>query len=329
MPLPLAVCALSGPRNARVRWAWAASLPVPGNAPLSFPRGSSVAVNYLALLLAVWSITACTPSGPPGFGQGTDYDTGYYLGEHDPTRWLQDYWTETAQACPPIPYEEFGIESSPLYQDICRDALAADLKLDIESFSTGYSGVVQWDSILYHTFYLLGQDRGGVDELTELCDEDDLWAVREPFIEQVQLAAEVLGQDQVRQLLYNMVMSTVRRTVYDRGMDGHAAFSLESRTLRWRGYGDPPVASMILVHEMTHGWLDLGHVECPEGHVINGEDLSGQEVCDTDWDSAYGYMVATGWLDHMQALEADPSGNGAGSRVLDAIEFAAAMIIEE
>ena len=147
-------------------------------------------------------------------------------------------------------------------------------------------------------FYLLGRDLGTVAELDELSDEVDLWAIRETFITEVQAVAQEQGYDEVRPALYNLVMSTILRTLYSHELheDAAASFTRSSRTLRVRLPGDPVATATLLVHEAAHGWLDTAHVECPDGYTVQGDDVGGLRACDQDWSGAYGLACAAARL---------------------------------
>jgi hypothetical protein len=277
-------------------------------------------------LLLLCATTACSPSTPRGFGPASTWveDTGWD-GTHDPLSWLRDYWTSTYEICqPPEPFERWGLQAN-LYADWCRDALIADLKIDEEDFAAENYYCDYWENLAEGAYILLGADQGTVQELTEIDDSDDLYYVRDPFIEQIQLAADELGQDQVRQVLYNMVMSTILQTRTGAG-PGAANFNPSTRILNYNGFSGVVSHATLLVHEATHGWQNVGHDECPEGHVVDGDDYSGQKVCDDDWDGAWGFQAASGWLLHVGFRENGASGD---TESLWEAERAAAMILAE
>ncbi len=289
---------------------------------------TALAHRYAAAMLAAAAGQGCAPSVPPGFGPSSDYieDTYSWDGTHDPVSWLHDYWTPTAEACqPPDPFTEPGIWQ-PYYEDVCQEALMADRKVDVESFASDYRGSSGLAQLLEGAFHLLGRDLGSVDALRTPEDDLGAWAVREAFIEQVELVAEELGQQEVRQALYNLVMSTILVTEYDPNSDYWAAFSRRTRTLYFYGWGYGQTNACLLVHEATHGWQDRGHVECPEGHVVEGDDYSGRISCDSDWAGAYGFTTAAAYLMYQGALVEDPEHTELPLWVMD---LEAAMILEE
>jgi hypothetical protein len=281
------------------------------------------------LALAAMAGQGCTPTPPPGFrpSNDTEQDTGGWDGSYDPLSWLHDHWAATAEVCqPPAPFTSPGTWE-PFYEDECQDALMADLKLDLESFTETTQGPRAMEALVEGAFYLLGRDLGGLGDLQDLEDETDRWAIRDPFIEQALLVADVLDVTEVRRVLYNLVMSTILETRYAPDIDYSATFTLSSRTLRYRGQnGTGASHACLLVHEATHGWQDIGHVECPENHIVDGTDYSGQKLCDPDWAGAFGFEAAAARLMVLGAQEEDP---GYTEEPLGEMEHSAAMILED
>jgi hypothetical protein len=277
-------------------------------------------------------LIGCAPPEPPGFGPSTDVeDTGGDSGERDPFSWLEDHWTVTAAACqPPSPFVRWSmhVDNPSLYSDACQEALTADLGLDEESFALGYQGQLRKESLLEEAYYLLARDQGSIEALGLLNDEDDIWAVREPFIEQITMVADVQGYAEVRWAVYDLVMSSILRTVYDDELDADASINRSTRTMTWGGTPYTEMGAVLLVHEATHVWLNVGHVECPEGTVLDdGQDFSGERSCDADWGGAWGFQAATARLMLNGAAREDPENS---TTQLDSmIRVAGIMIIED
>jgi hypothetical protein len=292
-------------------------------APTAPPRRAPL---VLLLLFPV----ACTPHSGPEFRLGgSDVDTGIPDGEHDPLSWLHDYWTPSAEACP-LPEDFDGkMTVGDFYDDPCLDALAADLKLDVESFSSQPGGERAWLRLFHAAFYLRMRDTGTVASLLDL-DDEQRYAIRGPFIAQVQAIAETQDEDELRPILYDMVMSTIQRTVYNPENKHAATIDIETRTLKWDlGGTTPDGGASTLAHEAAHAWLNIGHIPCPEGTICGstGEhDYSGKRSCDADWAGAYGFQIAVYRLFYDGEQVVDPGGN---SSMLDNIEWAACFIVED
>jgi hypothetical protein len=241
----------------------------------------------------------CVQSQPPSFGMGSDVealevDTGW---SEDRLTWLHDYWTPSFALCqPPQPFEG-QYTSHAFFRDPCQEALIADMKVDLASFAEqNDQGADYLASLLEGANYLMARDQGTIDELQTLRDELDTWAVREPFIEQVLLVAEALDQAEVRQVVYNMVMSTIERTEFAPSADYAAKFIISTRTLKWDGKTTAAKNALLLMHEASHGWTGVAHVICPEGTLEDDTDYSGQRVCDDEWDGAWGFQAASARL---------------------------------
>ncbi len=284
--------------------------------------------RWWAAAFALLALGCAAPDGPEFGPVGEDVKDDIPWPSDDPIDWLHDYWTPTAEACElSDPFE--GSRHSPYYRDPCKDALATDLKIDIESMSSQMGGAWTWEDVVSSAFYLLGRDIGTVAGLRELQDETDLYVIREPFIEQMERVAEAMGETQLRPVLYNLVMSTIQRTIYDPHLDGMAAYRFEERILIWDYTPCSPTGALVLVHEATHGWQGIGHVTCPEGTVYNGVDYSGLNACDADWDGAWGFTAAAARLHHLSASELHPEEHLYVHNPEYIMEGAITLIIEE
>ncbi|MFH1465564.1 MAG: hypothetical protein ABIO70_14350 [Pseudomonadota bacterium] len=254
----------------------------------------------VALLLA----GACTPPARPGFGPSTDVveDTGWDGSYDDPTAWLRDHWSATAERCqPPDPFENGWMGDGAFETDFCQDWMIADLNIDLSSFGSATFGDDELWYLLAGTYVLLGTDLGDLETLSAL-DTEDGYYIREPLIEQLLLAADTLGEERLRAVTYDMVMSTILHTKSYESEHAVASFVFSTRTLRWDGLAASPQAAAALVHEAAHGWQHVGHVQCPEGHVYGGYDYSGVRECDEDWAGAWGFEAGVARLMYKGAL---------------------------
>ena len=231
-----------------------------------------------------------------------------------------DYWTSTFEACqPPEPFVRIWSDGG-YHSDACQEALVADLKLDVASFEDHEDEESDraLATVLSGAYHLLGRDMGAVEDLRLLEDETDLWAIREPFIEEMEWMAGELDQAEVRALAYNWAMSAIGSTVYrsndDAGWspdesDGFAAIQMRvhSGKMRLNWCFESAICSSYLVHEATHRWHRVGHVECPEGTMSGESDLSGLNQCDPLWHGPHGFGVAAARLQ----LKGTPVDSGA------------------
>lgn len=283
--------------------------------------------SIMASALLVLSSVSCAAEQGPSFGARSDHveDTGWD-GFYDPVSWLRDYWTSTHDACePPEPFEYSFNEYE--VSDRCKDALAADLKVDLVSFSRGAGTQGTLFNLLADAYYLLGRDQGSVDDLALLDDTLDLYHVRDPFIGQVELVAAELGHSEVRQAVYNLVMSTILITKSGSSSGSSAEFHFDTRTLRWNGGGTGWAGgALTLVHESAHGWQNRRHTRCPEGHTVDGTDYSGEWVCDEDWGGAWGFHAASARLMLKGASVEEPDHV---ENIQDILERATAFILED
>ena len=272
-------------------------------------------------------IAGCALVERPSFGPRSDHveDTGWD-GSYDPIFWLRDYWNATYDACePPEPFE-YSFDEYDV-SDRCKDALAADLKVDLVSFSSGPGSQGTLFNLLGDAYYLLGRDQGTVDELEALDAAQDLHYVREPFIEQVKLVAAELGDSESRQAVYNLVMSTILITESGSSSESSAEFIFDTRTLRWNGGGTGWAGgALTLVHEGAHGWQNRRHTRCPEGHTVDGINYSGEWVCDEDWAGAWGFHAASARLMKQAALVEEPEHV---ESIQETLERSAAFILED
>ncbi len=316
--MPPALAPSSRGTPPRTKWGW-------GRAPAPHRHLVALAIT-LALLL---SSPACTPAQDPGFGPGSD-GTDTDIETDDRLTWLEDHWTSTAEACRlPHPFiAPYTIES--FWEDACQESLAADLGLDQESFSSQAGGALAAQWLLEGAFYLLGADLGPVEELYELNDDTDLWAIREPYIELVGLVADETDQDEVRPAVYNLVTSTIQRSTYTPGEDYGIAISRSTRTLMWNfGYLDNDYDSLFMTQMAAHAWLDVGHVACPEGHMVEGVDYSGSDSCDPDWSWTFGITAATARLMYNHVPVEEPDIVVIQKHIQRVMDSAGAMILED
>jgi hypothetical protein len=271
----------------------------------------------------------CAPPGGPGFGPvGEDVKDDIPWPSDDPIDWLHDYWTPTAEACELSDPFEAGWHV-PYYEDPCQEALAADLKIDVENLSGQNGGSGAWYDLTSSAFYLLGRDIGDVADLRQLENEDDRYLIREPFIEQMELIAEAMDEEQLRPVLYNLVMSTIENTIYDPGQEGWVSYQADQRLLVWNIVPSYIHGSLVMVHMATFSWQDVGHVTCPEGTVFNGSDYSGLVACDPDWAGTWGFTAAAARLQYNSATELYSNTSYHVLTPEFYVEWATTLIIEE
>ncbi len=220
-----------------------------------------------------------------------------------------DHWSSTFEACqPPEPFIRIWNDGA-FGSDACKDALIADLGVDVASFEDHEDKESEWAlaTVLEGAYYLLGRDMGDVASLRLLEDEDDVWAIRDPFIAEMEWMSAELGQADVRALAYNWAMSGISRTVYksneDAGwVDGEtedwdrADIGRHNGSMSVNWCDEPALCSVTLVHEATHRWLGVGHIRCPEGTVLGDLDFSGDRSCDVGWGGANGFSLSTARL---------------------------------
>lgn len=270
---------------------------------------SSRAMLTVAALLA-----GCTGSPSPTFGSGGQGITP----EWGPLDWYHDYFTPTFQLCgePTIyrPYEPMyiGDGESPAVDhvyyvsDECLDAIAADMKLDESSFPYDYYVDEYGDEALAQQvmestilrarlggYALLSLTQATTDELDLLTDELDIFYVRPEIVEHWQELGERMGEDRLRALAYNTVMSSLleirfanRDEVTWRGL-----VHTDTRTAQLTFEDGGVMNSIVLLHEAMHVWLDVGHVDCPEDSLW----VSGT-TCDETWYGTWGFGAAAAQL---------------------------------
>lgn len=252
---------------------------------------------------------ACPPGTTPwNPAHVASDDTGEGAEEPYPLDWLADHWTSTYAACEPVDYLVSFEERDSTYFDVgCQAALRADLGVDVSTFACadGEDALVSLTLAAYH---VLGSPFGAVADLRQATDADTRWTVREPFVAAIEAVEEHQGHGDVRGDLYDLVASTIERTVYTGAEDPDRkdpVASYHDRTLTVTdrvGYASGWETVSILAHEAAHGWLGAWHVECPEDWVtFLGTDYSGVSACDPDWSGAHGFGAATARLvmDHI------------------------------
>jgi len=274
------------------------------------------------LLFTLLRIGGCAPESGRRFSEGGEAPKPYAI-----EGWYQDYFTPTYALCgEPTGFQPYThmVSTSPsdpepvlLVSQECQDALLADLKVDWEQVAAydDFDKVV-FASTWISVYALLAWPMGTVDELRSLDDEGG-WSylldmlmyydhsktppfLREPLIVELEQLSRSTGETRVNALLYNMVMSSVLRTsfVLPEGVPSnyYGMTDIDSRTLyfgRQTIFGNLD-GTTVLVHEMTHLWLDQRHVTCPALAWPSGAE--GLAYCDDTWEGPWGYEVGTAWL---------------------------------
>ena len=212
-------------------------------------------------LLPLALLAACAPPAGPTFGSG---GKGLYAGDtadsgHHPEEWLEDHWTETAEVCElPEPFAyPYGYNERWELPESCTAQLYDDLGVDVESFLVaGHEGEKAIWMLTNNLWLTLGLELGSVTALREDADSN---LVREPFIEGLELAAETLGQQPVREVLYNVMASTVlvvrfQETLSVGGQAAKAGYDPDTHEVILAApYTSSIVEShLTLIHEVAH-----------------------------------------------------------------------------
>ena len=240
---------------------------------------------------------------------------------------IEDRWSVAMAACgDPAPWEV----QDPAYREefrsgtACRQALEADLGMTLESMGGSEYYLLRFQLAMLE---LMGADLGPLDELEALPPGVGTTA-RPPLLDTLQAIGDATGRPETQAALYNLVASLVTRLEkVDTINDGTATGSeIERDTGRMYTtgschWGGPWKCATTLVHEATHVWNQVRHVDCPEGTEVQGIDVAGRNLCDTDWNSARGFEGgAAALLDHHLP---------AGGVYEDAYREDAASIIDE
>ncbi len=249
----------------------------------------------LTLLL----LTGCAQAPPGGLAVGGG--SGYARLEL-----IEDRWSVAMAACgDPAPWEV----QDPAYREdfrtdtACQQAFESDLGMSLESMGGSEYFL---SSFRLSMLELMGADLGTLDQLDALPPEVGTTA-RPALIDSLQAIGDATGRPETQAALYNLVASLVTRLEkVDTINDGTATGSeIERDTGRMYTTGscDRGVSrwhcATTLVHEATHVWNQVRHVACPEGREVQGIDVAGRNLCDTDWNSARGFEGgAAALLDH-------------------------------
>jgi len=245
-------------------------------------------------LLLITIACAPAPDHPWSSGLGAQADTSGDTGDapaEDPVDWLTPHWAETVEICdPPDPFVMGTVSAARnvMNQD-CQDRVAEDLGFDQSVDDDLYAG-----SLLYGSAYhLMGRDLGTVDELLARHDDEGNYWLRQPFRDAVQEIADLLGDDQVSAVLYDLVTSVILTTSV-KEMEYWAVYHFDTRHMDFstdfRESG--LVGAGVLVHEAAHGWTNINHVNCPDGLTYGSNDLSGLFACDEEWNGALAFQAA-------------------------------------
>jgi hypothetical protein len=285
----------------------------------------------LAWLLS--AAAACAPPGddpamPGGPGSGGTLGGGDSGVDEHRTDWLQDNWSVTAEICDfPEPFvwpETEDGNGSDLYWSLylyddpaCAEAIQADLGMDTTSFGiTDHASIDREDyrpqttmylRMVYHAWTLMARNAGTLSDLQSPYNTSwGRWGASDSFRFDIEEAGAVLGQTEVRQIVYNIVTSSIRELRYG-GYDEDSLIEAEVSTDGSRVmtiYGSATSRGMSIVHEAAHLYRDERHVECPD--IIGqhwtgyGSHLPGLLACDEDRSGAWGFEVAlyTSYYEH-------------------------------
>lgn len=247
-------------------------------------------------LLPLLVVLACSPTSGTTFGSGgadMDPPAGPM---HD---WYQDWFSSTWELCgrpeeyrPIWPfYCDDCTSTEVLTTQECRDAIMADMKLDLDTLPSPDSG--EGDNLSMLGYALLSTPLGTVEELRASYNAGRWVYVRQPFVHFLEELAAGTGEHRVRRLLYNMAMSSMVRTVWVDWEVSEREFwaDIDDRTLHlstYFGVAEGHSAATVLIHEAVHLWKQQAHITCPEccGWA------PGEPSCDEDFDGPYGYQAA-------------------------------------
>ena len=270
--------------------------------------------------LTLLILTGCAEAPPEGFAVGGG--SGYArLGL------IEDRWSVAMAACgDPAPWEV----QDPAYREdfrsdtACQQALESDLGMSLESMGGSENYLLRFQLAMLE---LMGADLGTLDEL-EALPGGVATTARPALVDTLHAIGDATDRPETQAALYNLVASLVTRLEkVDTINDGTATGSeIEWDTGRMYTtgschWGGSWRCATTLVHEATHVWNQVRHVECPEGTEVQGIDVAGRNLCDTDWNSARGFEGgAAALLDHHLP---------AGGEYEDGYREAAASIIDE
>ncbi len=249
----------------------------------------------MTLLLPVLLLACAPPAGPQLSGGTVHAPEAYAQG------WYQDWFSPTYEICGRPdeyrPYEpmwddwaygdvEFSWDFRQLSEP-CIDAMLADIKLDreeIEQTIGEYHWITEWRFALW-IYFMLASPVGTVDELLDRVEGDAAYQWR-PFALEISALSHYTGEDQVRPLVYNLAMSSILKTDWDREVEpGSAWINIEAREVHLNDqHQQSAFMAPLFLHEATHAWLYRGHVTC-----LNGSTGEGRTSCDDDWSGAYGF----------------------------------------
>lgn len=249
-----------------------------------------------APLLALALAGGCTSPAGPTFGTGeTSIPDAYRNG------WYQDWFTPTWETCgqpdafipydPMYPWEDWDVELEHLISEECLEAVWTDMKVDMDHLDENTQAPQAFaESLAMYGYFILAVPAGTVEELRQRYDDGEDY-LGQPFVEEIEVLARLTGEDRVRALVYNLVMSSMVRTVWinpdDWDDDPPVAWAeIEQREIHMvtRSHYGWPYLAAVLVHEATHLWRQQRHVIC-----LPGSARPGERSCDDTWQGAQGY----------------------------------------
>lgn len=226
--------------------------------------------------------------------------------------WYQDWFSSTWETCgspdafvpytPLYPWENDDVEIEQMIDDTCLEAVWTDMKVDTAYIEANSSNWPEFAGRLaMYGYYILASPVGTVDELRERTEAGEQY-LGEPFVEELEILAELTGVVEVRPLVYNLAMSAILRTVWidDWEAEGSRAWAdIKAREVHLGDYSNEgfPYGSALFVHEAAHLWLQRSHVVC-----LEGAPATGTRSCDDDWTGAFGYdqSYATAVVPHLE-----------------------------
>jgi len=246
-------------------------------------------------LLLITIACAPAPDHPWSSGLGAQADTSGDTGDapaEDPVDWLTPHWAETVEICdPPDPFVANAVSlGTDLLTDACMAKFAEDLGFDQSVYDDLTVRLLLGES----AYHLMGRDLGTVDKLLARQDDEGNYWLRQPFRDAVQEIADLLGDEEVSAVLYDMVTSVILTTSV-KEMEYWAVYHFDTRHMDFStDFRDSGlVGAGVLVHEAAHGWTNINHVECPEETAYDNVDYSGMTVCDEEWNAAHAFGAAT------------------------------------
>jgi len=243
--------------------------------------------------LPEWAGLCVLMAGCRGVSQPRD-EAGQLVGD------ITDQWTPARQRCDPALVSEIRYSDAlDIIPPDCLDQLYDDMSVDRASFmeSNPVDGPEALDELGIALFIVFARDAGDLESL-EVNDY-----IRQPVIDMLNDVGIESGCTDNRQIIYNWMTSTTRRTQYLPPGDLVGHFDLSDRTLSVSNLRVPiGELETLLIHEAAHGYTGETHIPCPPGSV------QAPTGCDPDWSGAFGFASGVAELWHLW-LDPDTRGH--------------------